>query len=152
MGTNFYFFTGLDRTCTCPECGHEHKVPERIHIGKSSFGWYFTLHKAALADGSVLTNLADWVAFIKDHPQGHIEDEYHQPIKLEDLIPIIKRSGKTYDNSARRKDLKQVEGDVVPEQSGYGYLTLVGKKGLLYVNTSQLGEDGLYTISDADFC
>lgn len=149
MGTNFYFFTGLDRTCTCPECGHEHRVPEKIHIGKSSCGWYFSLHKATLADGSVLTNLADWVAFIKDHPQGHIEDEYEQPIKLEDLIPIIKRSGKTYDCSSRRKEL---EGEVVQSQSGCGYLTLVGKKGLLYVDIDQLGEDGLYTISDAEFC
>jgi len=150
MGTNYYFFTGSDKTCVCPECGHEHRVPEKIHIGKSSFGWYFTLHKASLENGAVLSNLADWIAFIKDYPQGHIEDEYGQPIELEALVPVIKREGDSYDHSDKMKEKGKAEGDVF--QSGYGYKTVVGKKGLLYVDTNPRGEDGLYTIVDAEFC
>lgn len=36
MGTNYYYYQDV-----CPHCG---KPDKKLHIGKSSGGWYFSLH------------------------------------------------------------------------------------------------------------
>lgn len=154
MGTNYYFYTGEDKDCCCPTCGHSHKAAEVYHIGKSSYGWYFHLHEAKVESGAMLSSLEDWIAFIKDHPKGKIKDEYGQETSLDELIKIVKREGIAYDHSNSSFMEGRSIGDILDEPGyvGYGYKTVIGMKGLLYLTIDRLGEDGLYTIDNGEFC
>lgn len=82
MGTNYYFFKEENK-CEC--CGRSDK--ERLHIGKSSCGWHFTLH--VMPEDKIKT-LDDWIFLFK---HGIIMDEYNSLISPETMIGIItKRS------------------------------------------------------------
>lgn len=80
MGTNYYAFSRFE----C-DCGKVHET-EHLHIGKSSSGWYFSLH--AIPDME-LNSLEDWIHFLK---QGCIciEDEYGHRLSFEGLLSVIK--------------------------------------------------------------
>lgn len=78
MGTNYYWRTGNGE---CPTCGHVDQ--EDLHIGKSSFGWVFSLHVTP-----ELRTLDDWKEFFKIS-EGKIVDEYENEISLEGLMKII---------------------------------------------------------------
>ena len=79
MGTNYYHHPSGER-----ECPHFHQETPNQHIGKSSFGWAFSLHVYP-HDGIV--ELADWVAKWKEG--GKIFDENHEEISIEEMIATI---------------------------------------------------------------
>ena len=76
MGTNYY----LEKN----KCGHCDRS-EKIHIGKSSVGWCFSLH---VIPENQITNLDDWIALFDKHP---IADEYKSQISKDEMLEIIKR-------------------------------------------------------------
>lgn len=75
MGTNYYQLT--DR------CEHCHRSKQR-HIGKSSGGWTFSFH-AIPEEG--IESYADWLRELELQP--HIEDEYGQPVTLEEFKQVV---------------------------------------------------------------
>ena len=80
MGTNYYAVTG---PCDC--CG---SAGSRVHIGKSSMGWRFSLHVIPELD---LNNLEDWKRYLVGRK---IVDEYGSRITRKSLLETItKRSG-----------------------------------------------------------
>lgn len=74
MGTNFYWFGH------CRECGHL----ERIHIGKSSGGWYFNLH---VYPGRI-ENLDEWKERFGDEG-SFILNEYTARVFTEEMLGVI---------------------------------------------------------------
>ena len=84
MGTNYY----LEEKAPCSTCGREF---ERLHIGKSSGGWVFSLQ--AMPDLGI-NDLPDWMErWVK--PGARIFDEYGKQIEPRDmLITIMARVGK----------------------------------------------------------
>lgn len=81
MGTNFY----LIREC-CPHCG---RGSDRLHIGKSSAGWCFSLR---VHEDDGINSLADWEAQWAQ-PNTRIVDEYGDVIQIEELRRrILERS------------------------------------------------------------
>ena len=74
MGTNFYLHTKPD--CEC--CGRP--FPD-IHLGKSSYGWRFSLHVMP-EDG--IANLDDWRARW-NQPGAVIRDEYGETLTPEEM-------------------------------------------------------------------
>jgi len=80
MGTNYYL-----KTDVCDHCERS----EKIHIGKSSFGWVFALH---VIPEKNLNCLADWLTTIAE-PGNLIEDEYGAQIPLSKFLKIIEREG-----------------------------------------------------------
>ena len=79
MGTNYYL---IDRSELCPSCG---KGEDKIHIGKSSFGWHFSLHVIPEKD---INNLDDWQKYF-DNPKAHIEDEYGKFVTPSEMMEVI---------------------------------------------------------------
>lgn len=71
MGTNYYLLLN-----PCPHCG---KADDRLHIGKSSVGWCFTLHVGYVSDKDYVSDLPDWEALF-DRAGSAIEDEYGHPV------------------------------------------------------------------------
>jgi hypothetical protein len=91
MGTNYYV---KSERCNC--CDHK---PDDFHIGKSSYGWYFTMHVTY-----TITNFQDMLIFLVDN-RYNIYNEYGDKVELEDIIrTICCRSGNNtaenyYENS-----------------------------------------------------
>jgi hypothetical protein len=83
MGTNYYL-TG--RAVACAACGHTTE-PERLHIGKSSMGWVFSLHVTP-----ELPSLDAWLERLRSY-DGVIVDEYESELSLEKLVDIITKRG-----------------------------------------------------------
>lgn len=80
MGTNYYW---IKEDTTCPHCGRRDPDEERIHIGKSSGGWCFSLH----VDPSIgIGSLDDW---IERFDTGFIEDEYGDRLSVGEMIETI---------------------------------------------------------------
>lgn len=80
MGTNYYYHTNVnvvDRLLG--------KEPEVLHIGKSSFGWCFSLH--AIKERG-LTTAGAWLKFIHQDG-GKILNEYDDVVSLEELHATI---------------------------------------------------------------
>jgi len=75
MGTNYYL-----KVDPCPHCG---RSDERLHIGKSSAGWCFSLHVIP-EDG--INDLDDWR---KLWTTGIIETEYGEAVSVETMDKII---------------------------------------------------------------
>lgn len=83
MGTNYYL-----QDETCPHCG---RGADKLHIGKSSAGWCFSLH---VMPEIGLNDLSDWKSRW-DKPTAIITDEYGEtipPVEMEDTI--LKRAWK----------------------------------------------------------
>jgi hypothetical protein len=80
MGTNFYL---REASRTCPTCGHD--SAERLHIGKSSMGWCFSLH---VMPERGINDLDDWLPLLRD-PANRIVDEYGDAIAADELIRRI---------------------------------------------------------------
>lgn len=78
MGTNYYLETECCSLCNRPQ--------ERLHIGKSSAGWCFSLHVDS-ADG--ITSLDDWQA-LWSRPGARIVDEYGILITPSEMLRTIK--------------------------------------------------------------
>lgn len=80
MGTNYYW---IKEDTTCPHCGRRDPDEERVHIGKSSGGWCFSLH----VDPSIgIESLDDW---IERFDTGFIEDEYGDRISVGEMMSVI---------------------------------------------------------------
>lgn len=82
MGTNYYLEVNVCDHCKRPE--------EKLHIGKSSFGWCFSLHvKKHVAEyGNIPTNLDGWVKLWHE-PNSRIVDEDGDVVSPEDMLKII---------------------------------------------------------------
>jgi len=75
MGTNYYLV---------PEkCAHCGRSDERIHIGKSSAGWCFSLR---VIPQMGLCTWENWKTYLADKS---IEDEYRKPVTLSNLRSIV---------------------------------------------------------------
>lgn len=86
MGTNHYFIRG--GTEPCPTCGHA-EPPEKLHIGKSSAGWCYSLQ--VLPDEG-LNSLSDWLVLFNSGT-AKIEDEYGAPLEPWEMVKIITKRG-----------------------------------------------------------
>lgn len=107
MGTNYYWFP--KDTPHCPNCSCFDY--ERIHIGKQSFGWRFSLH----AVGNLNSGLA-WKEKLKT---GKIVDEYgfpHEPAEIIDLMYTDPRNSKKQVHSDRLKNIEEMDSfyDLIP--------------------------------------
>ena len=80
MGTNYYL-----RSNRCSHCGRSDETKK--HIGKSSFGWAFSLHVYP-DDG--IRDLADWIPLFEDK-KNHIEDEYGQEAPVQEMLDVIRQ-------------------------------------------------------------
>lgn len=78
MGTNYYLTT--KPPCEC--CGRPY---DRMHIGKSSAGWCFSLH---VDPENGINDLPDWVA-LWSQPGAYIQDEYGDVIPPEEMMSTI---------------------------------------------------------------
>jgi len=86
MGTNYYLKTEM---CEC--CGL-HDESNTMHIGKSSYGWCFSLHVGKwlndLEDGPEAHNLEDWQA-LWNRDGWVIVDEERRTVTPEEMLSII---------------------------------------------------------------
>jgi hypothetical protein len=80
MGTNYYLTEKI-----CPTCGRGN----RLHIGKSSYGWCFALH---VIPEMGIDDIGDWRAHWT-RPDSLIEDEYGDKLTPEEMeSKILQRS------------------------------------------------------------
>lgn len=81
MGTNYYL---LKNTCPCD------RSDEPKHVGKSSWGWHFSLH---VIPEEGVNDLKDWKKLFKEKGT-YIEDEYGRKVSIRKLVDVItKRKG-----------------------------------------------------------
>ena len=74
MGTNYYLLKNV-----CPHCNH---AEEKLHIGKSSAGWYFALHVT-----EDIKSFVEWAKLFA--PPNIIIDEYGDKIEPKEMLSII---------------------------------------------------------------
>ena len=77
MGINFYAEINEPNHCEC--CGNKVDEPNKLHIGKSSYGWVFSLRVYPDRD---INDLADMLEFLSDKK---LWDEYEREVGLEYL-------------------------------------------------------------------
>lgn len=76
MGTNYYLHKNV--------CKHCEKSSEELHIGKSSSGWYFSLH---IIPEENINSLDDWIVLFNVHA---IKNEYGKIISTEEMLSTIR--------------------------------------------------------------
>jgi hypothetical protein len=86
MGTNYYLHK--ESTSKCVTCKHD-PHEEVLHIGKSSYGWCFSLH---IIPERGINSLGDWIAEW-GKPNTKILNEYDEEVLPEDMIKIITTRG-----------------------------------------------------------
>jgi len=84
MGTNYYW-----NSKPCPTCGYTEK---QLHIGKSSYGWYFALHVYP-GEENKPQNLEDWRKLFKTKG-SFITDEYGDKVTVKEMISTITKRTK----------------------------------------------------------
>lgn len=77
MGTNYYLETDV-----CARCG---RGDDRLHIGKSSGGWCFSLHVDPVQG---INSLDDWLVRF-ENPTTRIVDEYGDEVTSAEMLRII---------------------------------------------------------------
>lgn len=82
MGTNYYLRDKNESSHKCEKCGH---VNGERHIGKSSYGWHFSLH---VIPEEGINTLADWKKLFYDD-RYFIQDEYGDDITPNYMLEII---------------------------------------------------------------
>jgi hypothetical protein len=82
MGTNYYLV--YESKPPCEACCRPFEK-ERKHIGKSSWGWRFSLHVIP-EDG--INSLDDWKREWSK-PNSFIENEYGERVSIDKLLDII---------------------------------------------------------------
>ena len=80
MGTNYYLH--LEDKPKCESCGRE---TEPLHIGKSSYGWVFSLH---VIPEKGINSLQDWEK-LWNSKGAKIQDEYSDDISPEEMKQSI---------------------------------------------------------------
>jgi len=83
MGTNYYI-----RENVCEHCG---RAADEVHLGKSSFGWRFTLQANGLRFYKNWDEMKKWL-----HGK-RIYDEYDEPIFVQDFIELVESKQDTID-------------------------------------------------------
>ena len=106
MGTNYYLQPA--EPC-CPHC--QRAYPTR-HIGKSSFGWCFTLHVYP-AEG--INTLDDWYELFI---QFLIKDEYGRIISIGEMVDIITNCLFTHPTNKVRSELVLDMNDAIDGPNG----------------------------------
>jgi hypothetical protein len=99
VGTNYYV---VENACEC--CN---RYDEKVHIGKSSWGWAFTF-QGYKYDG--LTSWQSYKEFLKDKD---IRDEYGDKIKYDDFVEYIetkKSPGYVHEKDGRKNLVHNAEG------------------------------------------
>ncbi len=130
MGTNYYWNSTGE--AQCPHCGHER---ERLHIGKSSSGWCFSLR---IHDYEGIKTLADWQA--KWASGGTISDEYGRDVTIEEMVAIITKRHHPGDPAKRDEYLRiQRHG------------ATAGPNGLMRHGPPAVAGDGTWDLCDYDF-
>ena len=86
MGTNYYWH---EEDTTCPHCQRRDPDEVRLHIGKSSGGWCFSLH---VDSNKQIYGLVDWLELFSK-PNSFIEDEYGERVPVADMIDNITQRG-----------------------------------------------------------
>lgn len=81
MGTNYYYETAGGNVCE--HCGRGDES-EKLHIGKSSAGWAFSLH---VIPERGLNTLEDWQKLWVTG--GQIRDEYGEHVTPEEMLTEI---------------------------------------------------------------
>jgi hypothetical protein len=86
MGTNFYLHEPSETRCA--HCGHD-PVKQPLHIGKSSWGWCFSLHIIPEE------NLLDLEAWQKRWSQegAVIYNEYKEIVPPDEMLEIVTERG-----------------------------------------------------------
>lgn len=94
MGTNYYWHEK-------PECSCCNRPFDRVHIGKSSAGWVFSLHVypeghcyGSSYDGEseppqYVDNLDDWIELF-NREGSWIEDEYGDKVTIDEMLDCIR--------------------------------------------------------------
>lgn len=83
MGTNYYWH---EAPCEKP-CSH--CTQKGTHIGKSSYGWVFSLHVGWKDYGDPAPmSLAEWKKKFNE-PDSYIVDEYNTLVSIEKMLSII---------------------------------------------------------------
>jgi len=77
MGTNYFLDTDVCPTCNCSK--------GRLHIGKSSAGWCFSLH---VDPEEGIRELADWQK-LWSQPNSRIVDEYSREVTPDQMMLTI---------------------------------------------------------------
>ena len=89
MGTNYYLYIPEKEACEHCKRPATYIPSNRLHIGKSSAGWYFSLH---VIPERGINDLIDWILFMTFAPPGtEIKDEYGRSVDFKSLMDVITR-------------------------------------------------------------
>lgn len=86
MGTNYYLHYPSETRCN--HCGHDPNDPT-VHIGKSSYGWKFSLH--IIPEKNILS-LEDWKREWSKEGTT-IKDEYDRTFTPQEMLEVITNRG-----------------------------------------------------------
>lgn len=134
MGTNYYCETGRKLEVEC-DCGFTHIVNEKLHIGKSSWGWKFTLHSIPEKG---LTSWKRWEMVLRESPR--IFDEYGSDVKFGEMKRTILR---------RKRKLRKDEKEKVRRLAKKNMYSL--DEGSWLFSSGNDGADGDYCMLEGDF-
>ncbi len=152
MGTNYYLRTGRKIKKMC-NLGCVHTLPEEFHIGKSSFGRYFTLHEMTTEDGTTLDSLTAWQTFFRKFSHPVIVDEYGDRIPAKEMWNIITR--KDWEPAPLSKQIfkKSLIGTPVKKTTvqQYPWYDEWGERGFVKTHGAKTGSDGLYILMTGEF-
>lgn len=101
MGTNFYLHKNACQCCK--------RSQEKLHIGKSSHGWCFTLH---VDQTEGVEDLPDWEKLFAD-PANVIVDEYGELVTAESMMATITQRARSREEGVLGDSL-----DLYPEPFG----------------------------------
>jgi len=92
MGTNHYLVypEQVDVECRC--CGHVKTEHKKLHLGKSSCGWVYSLHIYPHDKDFPISSLDDMLSKISDVVEkgGWIENEYEEKLTKDEWLKIVK--------------------------------------------------------------
>lgn len=128
MGTNYYVSTGKQEKVIC-DCGFEHLIEEKLHIGKYSCGWKFCLH---IIPEKGINELSDWKPFLKN---GTIKDEYDREVDYDTMIDLITNIKYEYHSN------EEIHYDCFLDTND----------NLLFTKYDKLGKEGTYVLVEGDF-
>lgn len=108
MGTNYELVNNY-----CIHCGRG----ERIHLGKSSMGWVFTLQ---YNNGQYYKNWEEMKIWLQsEHQKGNIiKDEYDNKKSLKDFIRLVETKQKREEN---RRHTSEYPDRTITDSEGYGF-------------------------------
>lgn len=132
MGNNYYLHRDVCSLCK--------RGSDILHIGKSSYGWLFSLH---VEDPNPVdptpSTLEEWIKLLSD-PQNVIKDEYDIEVSLEEFLKIIKdrksipdpkpsftTSNKDYDTLLFEEKFAYIRKNGYKTELGYTYTPVKGK-------------------------